>query len=406
MQISLLQGTTSGTAVFVETQTATTNANGLVSIEIGAGTATTGTFSEIDWATGPYFIKTEIDPAGGSNYTITGTQQMASVPYALYAKTSGNGQGPTGPQGADGLDGSNGTNGLSAYQVWIGLGNTGTETDFINSLTGPQGVAGSTGATGAVGTYIAGIGISISGDTISTTGAGNISNAPNLTGRNIIGFEFSDLWECPPGVTEIMVQLWGGAGGGGSGSIPGLCSPCFSCSPTSSVAVGRPGGSGGSGGYNQQLLNVTPGTVYMITIGSGGQGAAPVTVASGVCSGLNGNNGNSGNTTRFGSILLAEAGLGGSGGQYNYDLQINTAGVDGVSGSVVNYDNNSITTSYPNQSSDRSFIPAGYTQNPVFPSCCSIRGGRGSSGKNGPITGPVMGTPGVNGENGYCIISY
>ena len=89
MQISLLQGIASGTAVYVETQTATTNANGLVSIEIGTGTATTGTFSEIDWATGPYFIKTEIDPAGGNNYTITGTQQMASVPYAFYAAKSG-----------------------------------------------------------------------------------------------------------------------------------------------------------------------------------------------------------------------------------------------------------------------------------------------------------------------------
>ncbi len=91
MQISLLQGTASGTAVYVETQTATTNANGLVSIEIGTGTATTGTFSEIDWATGPYFIKTEIDPAGGTSYAITGTQQVMSVPYALYAKTAENG---------------------------------------------------------------------------------------------------------------------------------------------------------------------------------------------------------------------------------------------------------------------------------------------------------------------------
>ena len=89
MQISVLQGNENGTAVFVETQTATTNVNGLVSIEIGTGSATTGTFSEIDWATGPYFIKTEIDPTGGSNYTITGTQQMASVPYALYAAKSG-----------------------------------------------------------------------------------------------------------------------------------------------------------------------------------------------------------------------------------------------------------------------------------------------------------------------------
>ncbi len=70
INISVLQGNASGTAVFVETQTATTNAHGLVSMQIGTGTATTGTFVSIDWAVGPYFIKTETDPAGGSNYTI------------------------------------------------------------------------------------------------------------------------------------------------------------------------------------------------------------------------------------------------------------------------------------------------------------------------------------------------
>ena len=89
IKISVLQGSASGTAVYVETQTATTNANGLVSLQIGSGTATTGTFAGIDWAVGPYFIKTQTDPAGGSNYTITGTQQMMSVPYALYAAKSG-----------------------------------------------------------------------------------------------------------------------------------------------------------------------------------------------------------------------------------------------------------------------------------------------------------------------------
>ena len=89
MKISVLQGSSSGTEAYVETQTATTNANGLVSLQIGTGTASIGTFSEIDWAYGPYFIKTEIDPTGGSNYSITGTQQMASVPYAMYAAKSG-----------------------------------------------------------------------------------------------------------------------------------------------------------------------------------------------------------------------------------------------------------------------------------------------------------------------------
>ena len=89
MQISILQGSSSGTVVYAENHTESTNVNGLVTLEIGLGTATTGTFAIIDWAAGPYFIKTETDPTGGTNYTITGTSQLMSVPYALYAKTSG-----------------------------------------------------------------------------------------------------------------------------------------------------------------------------------------------------------------------------------------------------------------------------------------------------------------------------
>lgn len=88
MQISILQGSTNGTAVYVETQTPTTNINGLVSIEIGSGTIVSGTFSSIDWANGLYFIKTETDPTGGTNYTVSGTSQLLSVPFALHAKTA------------------------------------------------------------------------------------------------------------------------------------------------------------------------------------------------------------------------------------------------------------------------------------------------------------------------------
>ncbi len=88
MKISILSGTTDGTAVYVETQTPTTNDNGLISIEIGGGVVQTGTFAGINWANGTYFIKTETDPAGGTNYSITGTSQLLSVPYALHAKTA------------------------------------------------------------------------------------------------------------------------------------------------------------------------------------------------------------------------------------------------------------------------------------------------------------------------------
>ncbi len=88
MKISILQSSATGLAVYVETQTPTSNSNGLVTIEIGSGVSDDD-FSSIDWANGPFFINTEIDPTGGSNYTITGTSQLLSVPYALYAKNSG-----------------------------------------------------------------------------------------------------------------------------------------------------------------------------------------------------------------------------------------------------------------------------------------------------------------------------
>ena len=85
IQMTILQV---NTAVYEETHTPTSNTNGLVSLEIGTGTVISGSFTAIDWSAGTYFIKTETDPTGGTNYTITGTSQLLSVPYALYAETS------------------------------------------------------------------------------------------------------------------------------------------------------------------------------------------------------------------------------------------------------------------------------------------------------------------------------
>ena len=87
IKISILQGSPVGTTVFSETYSPNpqTNVNGLLSLEIGGGVPVTGTFSGINWDDGPYFIKTETDPNGGTSYTITGTSQLLSVPYALNA---------------------------------------------------------------------------------------------------------------------------------------------------------------------------------------------------------------------------------------------------------------------------------------------------------------------------------
>jgi hypothetical protein len=75
------------TNAYTETQITTTNINGLVSLEIGTG-STSNSFANIDWSAGPYFIKIETDPKGGGTYSITGTTQLVSVPFAMYAKTS------------------------------------------------------------------------------------------------------------------------------------------------------------------------------------------------------------------------------------------------------------------------------------------------------------------------------
>ena len=91
VRVSILQGGVNGTLVYMETQTSVTNANGLITLQIGGGNVQQGAFADIDWANGSYFLKTETDPNGGTNYSITSTQQMLSVPYALYSKEAGNG---------------------------------------------------------------------------------------------------------------------------------------------------------------------------------------------------------------------------------------------------------------------------------------------------------------------------
>ena len=91
VRVSILQGGVNGTLVYMETQTAVTNANGLITLQIGGGSVQQGSFADIDWANGSYFLKTETDPAGGINYSVTSTQQLLSVPYALYSKEAGNG---------------------------------------------------------------------------------------------------------------------------------------------------------------------------------------------------------------------------------------------------------------------------------------------------------------------------
>lgn len=81
IRLSIIHGSATGTTVYSETQNPNTNENGLISVQFGGGSG----FDTINWGAGPYFLKTEIDPSGGTIYSILGTTQLLSVPYALYA---------------------------------------------------------------------------------------------------------------------------------------------------------------------------------------------------------------------------------------------------------------------------------------------------------------------------------
>src|SRR6056297_1664103 len=89
LKISILQSSPTGSTVYSEEHAAQTNTHGLINITIGEGTILSGDFSAIPWEAGPFFVKIEMDPEGGTSYTEMGTSQLLSVPYALYSGQSG-----------------------------------------------------------------------------------------------------------------------------------------------------------------------------------------------------------------------------------------------------------------------------------------------------------------------------
>ena len=89
IRFTILDNSASGSPLYTETFTTTTNQFGLVTLNIGMGTVVSGSFSAINWAIGSKWLQVEIDVNGGTNYIIMGTTKFLSVPYALYAEKSG-----------------------------------------------------------------------------------------------------------------------------------------------------------------------------------------------------------------------------------------------------------------------------------------------------------------------------
>ncbi|MBK7761901.1 MAG: collagen-like protein [Bacteroidetes bacterium] len=226
LRFSILDGSNAGPIVYQENHLTTTNTLGLFNLNIGQGIVQSGTFANINWGSGSKFIKVELDPAGGTAFTVMGTTQLLSVPYALYANVPGV-AGPQGPIGLTGAQGIQGIQGLTGAQ----------------GIQGIQGVAGTNGKTILNGTSNPTSGQGVDGDFFLNTTTNQIFGPKTAgawgSGTSIIG---------PQGIQGIQ-GLTGATGSQGIQGVQGI--------------QGNPGvnGSNGTNGINgtngKTILNGT-----------------------------------------------------------------------------------------------------------------------------------------------------
>jgi hypothetical protein len=230
LRMRIIQGSAAGTPVYAESFTETTTNIGLVNVVLGQGAVIAGSFSTIDWGAGPYFLEIASDPTGGTNYTVMGTQQMMSVPFALYAENSGT----PGPQGATGPQGEQGPIGLTGLQG--PAGEAGPQ--------GPQGVPGPAGTNG--------IGITSTINNGNGTYTFNYSDGSSFTTSNLTG---------PQGPQGIQ-GLQGATGPQGPIGLTGLQGPAGEAGAQG--PQGEQGPAGATGPQGQAGIDGTNGLNALI----------------------------------------------------------------------------------------------------------------------------------------------
>ena len=465
IKFQIHDGTPTGTVVFQETHSTQTNQFGLATLVIGSA----GNLTSVNWGNGlSKYLQVEMDPAGGTNYTDMGTTQLVSVPYALYALTSGNGIGPTGTTGnngtngvtgATGSTGNNGTNGVTGATGSTGTngvtgatgstGNNGTNgVTGATGSTGNNGTNGVTGATGATGTNGTN---GVTGATGSTgnNGTNGVTGATGSTGNNgtngVTGATGSTGNNGTNGVTGAIGAT--GASGSNASLIAGpgikisgdtlslttaivadtaylLSSTNRICIPSSQtwicpssvynikVELWGGGGSGGGGSAVTFPVNAT-GASTGGNGGTGGYNMAILSVTPGQSysiviggTGLHGVGGTCGTNP-----CTAYGGAGGSGGNSSFANLLTAQGGGGGGGTyATNYSSGGAGTNGTN-GSVINYIYISPPSNPSYiPSSWAvvIPGCCAQAGQGGAVNPGPSGyaANGNYGQAGYCIISY
>lgn len=330
--------------VYQEDHTDTTNAFGLFNLVIGQGQNPTSSFANINWASGPFYLKISID-ANNSGLVNMGYTQLWSVPYALYAKESANGpqglpgvncwdtngdgvndpsedrngdnlwnaldcQGDSGLIGATGPQGATGTNGISCWDLnGNGINEVGEDinADGFWDANDCVGAAGTAGTNGVHCWDLNGNGINEIGEDMNSDGFWDANDCIGATGA--IGPQGPQGAVGATGTAGTVgatgpTGLTGGVGATGAAGPTGLTGPNGATGPTGNNGtngatgpIGLTGATGATGATGPAGINGTNGTngATGATGPSGINGTNGATGPTGIA-GTNGTNGATGAT--------------------------------------------------------------------------------------------------------------
>jgi len=235
VRLSILKTTSTGTAVYIETHTKASNVNGLLTLEVGTGTVSSGTFATIDWAQGPYYLKTEMDVNGGTSYTITGVTEFVSVPYAKMAENAKMSDATKNLSNGTNVGDMNFWNGTT----WVPL-NVGNEGQTLTFCSGkPTWTVGGVcpGTISALNCSSA----TNNGTLTATTTASSVTSVIAYTGGN--GGPYNGQIVSSTGVNGLTATLQAGSFSKGNGSVTYTITGTPSANGTASFALNIGGSS-------------------------------------------------------------------------------------------------------------------------------------------------------------------
>jgi uncharacterized protein (TIGR02145 family) len=197
-----------------------------LTLEVGTGTVTTGTFATIDWAQGPYFLKTEMDVNGGTSYSVTGVTEFVSVPYALNSKTSDATKTLSNGANVGDMNYWNGT-------TWVPL-NKGAQGQFLIFCDGKPTWANNGVCPGTI-TALNCSSATNNGTLTATTTASGVTSVISYTGGN--GGSHNGQVVTSTGVTGLTATLQADTFANGNGSLTYTITGTPAISGTASFAL-------------------------------------------------------------------------------------------------------------------------------------------------------------------------